>query len=390
MSASATHESLDTRLGIPTKGGSTSTTPVPTQISTTMPESTPLPQSEKNQASHDIRIAVIISSVTLGLVVILIILLIWRRSRRRGKQKDLPIESGRHLTSESQTGFEDKGVVNDGSPITRTETIVEEDSRRSVTLGVKERRVPVSSNLSNPEILASRNVDIPIIPPRAGSQITILRSPLFSDCGSNKSVRLGGRRSSSVVLLGTPSPRAHEADPNCTVMDSQSSLSRRSLPAPVEGQSPDIGAVQPGPQTGEDFQPPYDFGTMTKLFPARMKVLLTFVPQSEDELDVKQGEMLQILGIFDDGWCLCKTETGGHGVVPVACLDVSEVGLRPQGDGMGAGADVSRAGSHSREGGGTEETIESVVWATNRSEGVTDVSRDTERTSSPIAMGQDS
>jgi len=50
------------------------------------------------------------------------------------------------------------------------------------------------------------------------------------------------------------------------------------------------------------------------------KVQRGFLPTLPDELQIQQGEMIEILKSFDDGWALCLNQTGEKGVVPIECL----------------------------------------------------------------------
>lgn len=45
-----------------------------------------------------------------------------------------------------------------------------------------------------------------------------------------------------------------------------------------------------------------------------------FIPTLPDELPISNGEKVQILNSYDDGWCLCLNNRGEQGVVPSECL----------------------------------------------------------------------
>ena len=60
-------------------------------------------------------------------------------------------------------------------------------------------------------------------------------------------------------------------------------------------------------------------------------VRCTFVPSLPDELSITTGEMVRVVGEFDDGWALCANARGEQGVVPLECLD------RGQGQGPASG-----------------------------------------------------
>jgi hypothetical protein len=45
-----------------------------------------------------------------------------------------------------------------------------------------------------------------------------------------------------------------------------------------------------------------------------------FLPSLPDELHIQQGETIEIVNAFDDGWALCLNSHGEKGVVPLECL----------------------------------------------------------------------
>ncbi|CAL1705731.1 unnamed protein product [Somion occarium] len=60
-------------------------------------------------------------------------------------------------------------------------------------------------------------------------------------------------------------------------------------------------------------------------------VRCTFLPSLPDELSISTGEMVRVLGEFDDGWALCANARGEQGVVPLECLDKGGNGQMPHG-----------------------------------------------------------
>jgi len=73
--------------------------------------------------------------------------------------------------------------------------------------------------------------------------------------------------------------------------------------------------------------------TTTTITPGReapnsATVQCTFIPTLPDELSISTGEIVQVLGEFDDGWALCANNKGEQGMVPLECLDRGESGLR--------------------------------------------------------------
>jgi len=65
------------------------------------------------------------------------------------------------------------------------------------------------------------------------------------------------------------------------------------------------------------------------------KVLKGFLPTLPDELQIHQGEVIEIINSFDDGWALCLNQHGEKGVVPLECLsrDAGKDELNPPGGG---------------------------------------------------------
>ncbi|KAJ3999692.1 hypothetical protein F5050DRAFT_876530 [Lentinula boryana] len=61
-------------------------------------------------------------------------------------------------------------------------------------------------------------------------------------------------------------------------------------------------------------------GTALSSFVNRTAVRRTFVPNLPDELTVLNGEMLDVLQEYDDGWVLCSNSKGETGMVPLECL----------------------------------------------------------------------
>ncbi|KAJ3846869.1 hypothetical protein EV368DRAFT_52118 [Lentinula lateritia] len=52
----------------------------------------------------------------------------------------------------------------------------------------------------------------------------------------------------------------------------------------------------------------------------RAAVRCTFVPNLPDELTVLNGEALDVLQEYDDGWVFCSNSKGERGMVPLECL----------------------------------------------------------------------
>lgn len=64
------------------------------------------------------------------------------------------------------------------------------------------------------------------------------------------------------------------------------------------------------------------------------RVQLDFNPSMEDELELKQGQLIRVLHEYDDGWALCiRLDRSRQGVVPRTCLSTRPVKPRPMQNG---------------------------------------------------------
>ncbi|KAL2061973.1 hypothetical protein VTL71DRAFT_7351 [Oculimacula yallundae] len=64
------------------------------------------------------------------------------------------------------------------------------------------------------------------------------------------------------------------------------------------------------------------------------RVQLDFNPSMEDELELKQGQLIRVLHEYDDGWALCiRLDRSKQGVVPRTCLSTRPVKPRPMQNG---------------------------------------------------------
>lgn len=61
------------------------------------------------------------------------------------------------------------------------------------------------------------------------------------------------------------------------------------------------------------------------------RVQLDFAPSMEDELELRQGQLVRMLHEYDDGWCLCvRLDRSQQGVCPRSCISKLPVKPRPQ------------------------------------------------------------
>lgn len=62
------------------------------------------------------------------------------------------------------------------------------------------------------------------------------------------------------------------------------------------------------------------------------RVQLDFNPSMDDELELRQGQLVRLLHEYDDGWCLCiRLDRSQQGVVPRSCVSKSAMKPRPAG-----------------------------------------------------------
>lgn len=60
------------------------------------------------------------------------------------------------------------------------------------------------------------------------------------------------------------------------------------------------------------------------------RVQLDFNPSMDDELELRQGQLVRMLHEYDDGWCLCiRLDRSQQGVVPRSCVSKNPVKPRP-------------------------------------------------------------
>ncbi|KAF9523398.1 hypothetical protein CPB83DRAFT_775517 [Crepidotus variabilis] len=96
-------------------------------------------------------------------------------------------------------------------------------------------------------------------------------------------------------------------------------------PGLIATQSPPENAVDPFADANsnpfEDAAPPPD--QKWKFNPLEI-VRRPFVPQLQDELEVKQGDEVRIVQAFDDGWALAELRNAEgsttQGLIPLDCL----------------------------------------------------------------------
>ena len=80
------------------------------------------------------------------------------------------------------------------------------------------------------------------------------------------------------------------------------------------------------------------------------RVQLDFAPSMDDELGLKQGQLVRLLHEYDDGWCLCvRLDRSQQGVCPRSC--VSKTPLKPKpGQGPNGAKKQSPTGEQPRPG----------------------------------------
>lgn len=317
----------------------------------------------------------IISSVTLGLVVVLVVsLIIWfcavRRKKTRGTKASLAQSTENQGELLRRAGDEEEAgqsVIGVGMEI-----------RVGEERGMEEARI--SFNPMN--MVVPRNVVTSMAESQAGSQVTTITNPpppygnsnqggsgrsdwrSSSNPGANQGAFEG--RGSGDLLRPTSALHPHPAE---SVVQ-PGPLSRT---APMTVGADPVRAPSPTIAKGNQF--PYNFESTPKYLPSPLTVQYTFTPTSGDELGVKKGDQLRVVGVFDDGWCLCKTEAGRRGVVPLACFDMPSgnglagengAGVGTTGEGIGAPTNDDGGGSRGNESGNEEGILRRSVRVESR------------------------
>jgi len=106
-----------------------------------------------------------------------------------------------------------------------------------------------------------------------------------------------------------------ELSPQGTFAKAQAQALAFGPPMPVPVPPPTSYNNNPAPvspRTAPSSMPPN--GAMVKF---------TFIPSLPDELSISNGEVVEVLQEFDDGWALCRNGRGLEGMVPMECLSES-------------------------------------------------------------------
>jgi hypothetical protein len=275
---------------------------------------------------------VIISSTALGLFAVLIILLAVRCyiTRRRRKEKvnrhrevdPADKEYGISIVDSNNNNRETRG--NNNQPST---TIAGDRTGSTARLGGRNAERVGGGGFNSMDMVVPRDVLTSMTLSLAGSPSTVTNNPPPPYVNTNQ----GGSEPQGLVV------------PQRTMSMNRSSsfngTRAYSVPVPVEQSSPQVmlrNASTTGLQVElEDIQMTVTEGgevggmmTLARLLPSTATVQYTLTPTSPDELGVKRGDQLKILGIFDDGWCLCRTEEGRRGVVPMVSLGIFRTTVR--------------------------------------------------------------
>ncbi|KAF9014165.1 hypothetical protein BDQ17DRAFT_445541 [Cyathus striatus] len=94
------------------------------------------------------------------------------------------------------------------------------------------------------------------------------------------------------------------------------------MPAALEERS-----VSPGPKRGSKLN--VVAASLPPLSPFGVTVKYTFYTSLLDELQITVGERVRILAEYDDGWGLCVNSRGEQGVIPLECIDRSDISVSP-------------------------------------------------------------
>lgn len=270
-------------------------------------------QGKPAAASHDGHLAMIISAVTLSLVAVIVIVLlfVWyyiRRRRRRKKARQNEYEEsidafgfgglkeewrerGIGLRNDSG-GRWSRGVSHWGRRSSSSDSSDGMDWEEGGSGGYARDAVEDFNPLD-------MVVDRSVIMSMAWSQSSTMVSPYPQPPPPypNRNAKTGGVIQSHMIA---------KRDSSINAVIPPSKLSQEQL------SFANAGVPEGGDQVA----------AMVKLLPSLVVVQYTFTPSHQDEMEVKRGDMLRIVGVFDDGWCLCRKENGMGGVVPMACFQI--------------------------------------------------------------------
>ncbi|KAJ3576898.1 hypothetical protein NP233_g118 [Leucocoprinus birnbaumii] len=276
--------------------------------------------SRGGQVSHDSHTAMIISAVTLALVLITVSALIfWYgfiRRRRKKSQKDFEqmgyLDKERGMMAEAHEGNHSIDITVTSDVETDGGTLRDGVGREAVN---SERGSQRTFGSFNPLDMVVRRS---FMNSRATSQVTGTSNPPPPYANASDHRASGpGNDADQIPTARTPNPQRISSlqPPNTNflrdIRDSESEASP--LPERPAVLSTTNNSVS-GPAVG--------LAAMARMLPNTMTVQLAFTSTKADELSVEKGERLRIIGVYDDGWCLCKAENGEKiGVVPLACLE---------------------------------------------------------------------
>jgi hypothetical protein len=133
-----------------------------------------------------------------------------------------------------------------------------------------------------------------------------------------------GAASMALAAVAVADPSGGETSPGYAFAAAQTKALASRSPSPSYLAPAAVGTVPVSPRTIPSPEAPVALGSGMGLLEGdgeKATVKFTFIPSLEDELSIANGEVVEILQEYDDGWALCANARGTQGMVPVECLE---------------------------------------------------------------------
>ncbi|KAI1856833.1 hypothetical protein JX265_011474 [Neoarthrinium moseri] len=275
----------------------TSTIAITTSLPTNSPTSTPIAGATNNGLSGGAIAGIVVGSVLgLALLLALIFLCIRRARRRRGD-------------SHKGSIFNQPSPSRSGHP--QTTQIPAMATPATAAAAPKGYEVLPGGRIARMSALEGHSADSPSRHggSRTGSGGATTAAAAGAAAGYMAGRRRGDNHSSSDEFGESPTsePRSGILRPPPTMLRRNGSLSSNSVLAGDETQSPTSGGMSSpqGVASQQSEQLPFfkDYYSQDDISPGdRVAVLWAYHPRAPDEFSLDRGDMLKVVGIWDDGW----------------------------------------------------------------------------------------
>ena len=144
-----------------------------------------------------------------------------------------------------------------------------------------------------------------------------------------------GAASMALAAVAVADPSGGETSPGYAFAAAQAKALASNPTTRSSSPSYGLGAAPISPRTIPSAEAPIALGSGMGLLAGdgeKATVKFTFIPSLPDELSIANGEVVEILQEYDDGWALCINAREVQGMVPLECLER---------DGGGASASAS-------------------------------------------------